>query len=37
MSFLDLSSDVHEAGIAWGAAKAYVHRRANSAGSPDSD
>ncbi len=27
MSFLDLGPEVHEAGIAWGAAKAYLHVR----------
>lgn len=25
MAFSDLSDDVHEAGIAWGAAKAFLH------------
>ena len=27
MSFMDLGAEVHEAGIAWGAAKAYLHRQ----------
>lgn len=30
MSFLDLGTEVHEAGIAWGAAKAYLHRQRRS-------
>ena len=27
MSFMDLGNEVHEAGIAWGAAKAFLHRQ----------
>ena len=27
MSFMDLGAEVHEAGISWGAAKAYLHRQ----------
>lgn len=27
MTFLDLGEEVHEAGITWGAAKAYLHRQ----------
>lgn len=27
MAFMDLGDEVHEAGIAWGAAKAYLHRQ----------
>lgn len=29
MTFRDLSDDVHDAGIAWGAAKAHMHLRRN--------
>lgn len=29
MSFLELGPDVHAAGIEWGAAKAFLHRRRN--------
>ena len=29
MSFIDLGSDVHAAGIEWGATKAFLHRRRN--------
>lgn len=29
MSFIELGPEVHSAGIEWGAAKAYLHRRRN--------
>lgn len=38
MSFADLSPEVHDAGIEWGAAKAFLHRqRHDSPSPPDSD
>lgn len=38
MAFADLGPEVHERGIAWGAAKAYVHRRRRAGEStPESD
>lgn len=35
LAFTDLSTQVHEAGIAWGAAKAYIHTRRVRESNPD--
>lgn len=37
MTFTDLSEQVHDAGIAWGAAKAYVHTRRSRASTTQAD